>query len=98
MTRRQLMSLLLAGLPVLSSDLLAQMASRGVKPLPRGKPSGLPFHARFTDVAQMAGLRAPVIYGDVEIQRYILENMGCGCAFLLASPRRSGYSAARRLW
>ena len=26
------------------------IASRGVRPQPRGKPSGLPFHARFTDV------------------------------------------------
>jgi hypothetical protein len=74
--------LLLAGIPGLSPSLLAQMVSRGVKPLPRGKPSGLPFHARFTDVAEAAGLRAPVIYGDVDIQRYILENMGCGCAFV----------------
>jgi len=82
MTRRQLMSLLAAALPGLSTSLLAQMASRGVKPLPRGKPSGLPFHARLTDVARAAGLRAPVIYGDVEAQSYILENMGCGCAFI----------------
>jgi enediyne biosynthesis protein E4 len=37
------------------------VASRGVKPQPRGKPSGLPFHARFTDVAAQAGLRAPTI-------------------------------------
>jgi len=62
--------------------MLAQMASRGVKALPRGKPSGLPFHARFTDVGHAAGLREPVIYGDVETQRYLLENMGCGCALL----------------
>ena len=83
MTRRQLISLFCAAaLPGTSLRLLAQMASRGIKALPRGKPSGLPFHARFTDVAQEAGLRAPVVYGDVETQRYILENMGCGCAFL----------------
>ncbi len=39
------------------------MASRGVKASPRGKPSGLPFHARFTNVAQEAGLRQTVVSG-----------------------------------
>jgi len=58
------------------------MASRGVKPTPRGKPSGLPFHARFTDVAAAAGLHAPIVYGGVERKDYIVETMGCGCAFL----------------
>jgi len=33
------------------------MVSRGVASQPRGKPSGLPFHARFTDVAAAAALR-----------------------------------------
>jgi hypothetical protein len=58
------------------------VASRGIKPLPRGKPSGLPFHAQFTDVAAMAGLRAPVIYGGIEHKRFILETVGCGAAFI----------------
>ncbi len=58
------------------------MASRGVRPQPRGKPSGLPFHARFTDVAARAGLRAPVIFGPPNRMDYILESMGCGVAFL----------------
>ena len=58
------------------------MASRGVKATPRGKPSGLPFHAHFVNVAQKAGLRAPVIYGDVTHNDYIVESMGCGAAFL----------------
>ncbi len=58
------------------------MASRGVTPLPRGKPSGLPFHAKFTNVASAAGLRAPVIYGDEGKADYILDSMGCGVAFL----------------
>jgi enediyne biosynthesis protein E4 len=57
------------------------MASRGVKPTPRGKPSGIPFRARFTDVAESAGLRSPTIYGGVSHKDYILETMGCGCAF-----------------
>src|SRR5215471_15674332 len=58
------------------------MASRGIKPQPRGKPSGLPFHAHFTDVGAYAGLRAPIIYGPPDRMDYILESMGCGVAFL----------------
>ncbi len=58
------------------------MATRGVKAAPRGKPSGLPFDAHFVDVAQEAGLRAPIIYGDVGFNDYIVDSMGCGVAFL----------------
>jgi enediyne biosynthesis protein E4 len=61
---------------------LGGMASRGVKPRPRGKPSGLPFHAHFTDVAEHAGLVAPVICGGVESNDYVIETMSCGLAFL----------------
>ena len=57
------------------------MASRGVRAMPRGKPSGLPFHACFTDVAARAGLRQPVVYGDVDTNTYIIESMGSGAAF-----------------
>src|SRR3954467_9705321 len=58
------------------------VSSRGVKPMPRGKPSGRPFGARFTDIAQQAGLREPVIYGAVDHKTYIVEVVGCGVAFL----------------
>jgi hypothetical protein len=76
MTRRQLMALL-------TTPLLGQgVATRGVKPLPRPKPSGLPFHAYFTDVAAHAGLTAPIIYGGVDKKEYIIETVGCGVAFL----------------
>ena len=55
MTRRNLLALL--STPALR--LPGQgVSSRGVKPMPRGKPSGLPFNAHFTDVAEKAGLRA----------------------------------------
>ena len=74
MTRRQLLALIPAGA-------FGQMASRGVKPQPRGKPSGLPFHARFTNVAAHAGLREPVIYGARDRNLYIIEPMGSGIAF-----------------
>jgi enediyne biosynthesis protein E4 len=57
------------------------IASRGVKPQPRGKPSGIPFLARFSDVAAQAGLTAPVIYGGVDRKQFIFETVGCGVAF-----------------
>jgi len=70
---------LLAGF---STQLFAQgVASRGVRALPRGKPSGLPFPARFTDVAAAAGLHLPVIYGQTDKADYIVETTGCGVAF-----------------
>ncbi len=58
------------------------ISSRGVKPQPRGKPSGRPFLARFTDVAKQAGLTQPIIYGAVENKSYIIEVVGCGVAFI----------------
>jgi len=58
------------------------ISSRGVKPQPRGKPSGRPFLARFTDVAKHAGLTEPVIYGAVDSKSYIVEVVGCGAAFI----------------
>ncbi len=57
-------------------------ATRVVKPTPRGKPSGIPFLAQFTDIAEAAGLRAPTIYGGIDRKDFIVETMGCGCAFL----------------
>jgi hypothetical protein len=62
---------------------LAQgVSTRNVKPVPRGKPSGLPFNAHFTDIAAEAGLTFPVIYGGQQHKNYILETVGCGVAFL----------------
>jgi hypothetical protein len=58
------------------------VSSRGVKPQPRGKPSGRPFHARLTDVAAQAGLTRPVVYGGIDTKSYIVEVVGCGVAFL----------------
>jgi hypothetical protein len=86
MNRREFLAILAAsaaGAGVSSAQQeLGGMSSRGVRPLPRGKPSGLPFHAKFTDVAAHAGLRAPVIYGPPDRMDYIIESMGCGVAFL----------------
>ena len=58
------------------------VSTRAVKAQPRGKPSGLPFHACFTDVAEKAGLRMPLVYGPADHKTYILETTGCGCAFI----------------
>src|SRR5713226_7613035 len=88
------------------------VASRGVRALPRGKPSGLPFHAKFTDVAEAAGLRLPTAYGELTGNQYILETIGCGAAFfdydndgwldifLLSGTRRQGApkEASNRLY
>jgi enediyne biosynthesis protein E4 len=77
LTRRNVLALL--GAPVVGA--WAQgVSSRGVKPQPRGKPSGLPFNACFVDVAAQAGLHAPLIYGPPHHKTYILETVGCGCA------------------
>jgi hypothetical protein len=74
----------LTGLPVFGGlPLPGQgVASRGVKAQPRGKPSGIPFYAHFVDVAQEAGLVHPVICGEPDKKDYILETVGCGCAFI----------------
>jgi hypothetical protein len=58
------------------------MASRKVNAPPRGKPSGIPFQARFTDVASQAGLKEIVVCGHPDHNDYIVESMGCGAAFL----------------
>jgi hypothetical protein len=80
-TRRQALAQLVA--PLAAQSIFAQgIATRNVKPAPRGKPSGLPFHARFTDVGLHAGLKRPVIYGGENRKTYILETVGCGCAFI----------------
>jgi enediyne biosynthesis protein E4 len=58
------------------------MSTRTVSAAPRSKPSGKPFLARFTDIARQAGLRYPTIYGPADHKDYIIETMGCGCAFI----------------
>jgi hypothetical protein len=79
MTSRNYLALLAASAVRLRGQ---GISSRGVKPLPRGKPSGLPFNAHFVDVAESAGLKQPVIYGGVDRKQYIIETVGCGAAFI----------------
>ena len=97
MTRREWLALPLATLARAQN---AGMGSRRVKAAPRGKPSGLPFQARFTNVAKQAGLRSPVIYGEAANDDYILDSVGCGVAFPRHQPSQhpfSGISAAGRV-
>ncbi|MEZ5357146.1 MAG: CRTAC1 family protein, partial [Bryobacteraceae bacterium] len=58
------------------------VSSRAVRATPRGKPSGIPFLAQFTDVAAEAGLTHPVVYGTNEKKTYILETVGSGAALI----------------
>jgi hypothetical protein len=57
------------------------VATRKTTAEARMPPSGRHFNARFTDVAKEAGLVLPVVYGDPLRKDYILETVGCGCAF-----------------
>ena len=66
-----------------SAAVLGQgVSTRNVRAVPRGKPSGLPFAAQFTDVAAEAGLHEIVVYGGIRSKQYIIETVGCGVAFL----------------
>lgn len=76
-SRRELLALVA---PTLAS---AQgVATRNVRPQRRAKSSGRAFAAKFVDVAAQAGLGHPTIYGPVDHKDYIVETVGCGCAFL----------------
>ncbi len=80
MTRRSLLEL---GLLSAARAALPQgVTTRNVTPQPRNKPSGLPYRAQFTDIAAAAGLHFPSIYGGADRKDYILETIGCGCAFI----------------
>jgi hypothetical protein len=81
---RQALGFSLAGLAAGNMACIAQegSSSRNLKPQPRGKPSGIPFDAMFTDVALQAGLTQPVIYGETDKKSVIFETVGCGAAFL----------------
>jgi hypothetical protein len=81
MTRREALALALFSAGAARGQNVG-MGSRSVQPVQRAKPSNIPFNARFVNVAQAAGLRSPIIYGDVATNDYILESMGCGVAFV----------------
>ena len=79
MTRRRMLTLLACSA---EAAFRQGVSSRSVRPQPRGKPSGRPFAARFTDVAKPAGLTQPIVYGGIDRKSYIIEVVGCGVAFL----------------
>jgi hypothetical protein len=80
LSRRAFVALAMAAA---AGKVLAQgSASRGVKPQAKPAPSGRSFNAHFVDVAREAGLVQPVIYGNPDHSEYILEAIGCGCAFI----------------
>jgi hypothetical protein len=82
-TRRELLALASAAAsPPFVASAQSGMATRGVKAPARVKPSGLPFNAHFTDIAEAAGLHMPIVFGGVERNDYIIEAMGAGIAFL----------------
>jgi hypothetical protein len=83
-TRRSFFQLSLGlSLGAYSRRLFGQgMSAHATKAQPRSAPSGRPFYAHFTDVAAAAGLVAPTVYGYPDHKDYILEAVGCGCAFL----------------
>jgi hypothetical protein len=80
LTRRRWLGLAAAGSLIRAHG--QGISSRGVTATPRGKPSGIPFDASLVDVAEQAGLHAPVVYGGIDNKQYILETTGCGLAFI----------------
>lgn len=80
LSRRQFIH---AGLRVAASNAFGQgVVTRKVAPQPRRAPSGRPFNAKFKDVALEAGLKDICIYGGINQKKYIVETIGCGCAFI----------------
>src|SRR5919106_382587 len=81
-SRRTLLRLSVGSLALRARSLFAQgVSTHTTKPVARRTPSGRPLNARFVDVASTAGLREAVIYGGVDTKKYIVETIGCGCAF-----------------
>ena len=80
-SRRLLLASLALGVPILRANGQGE-ASRNVKAQSKLPPSGRPFYAHFVDVARQAGLISPTICGEPDHADYILEVIGCGCAFL----------------
>jgi enediyne biosynthesis protein E4 len=72
-TRRQL-------LRAAPAALAPAFVSGGLRAAIPAQKSGTPF-SRFVDVAQTAGLTAPIIYGEPDSFTYIIESMATGCAF-----------------
>jgi hypothetical protein len=86
MTRRTLLRVTLGALGSLrvlrAGNVLAQgVATHTTKPVARRALSGRPFNSRLVDIASTAGFREPIIYGLPDTKQFIVETIGCGCAF-----------------
>ncbi|MFN7994391.1 MAG: CRTAC1 family protein [Bryobacteraceae bacterium] len=83
LTRRSVLGLLALPIGRLRSQTQPTgMASRGITAAPRPKFSGQPFHASFTDIAEIAGLKEIVVCGHPKRADYVIEPMSCGAAFI----------------
>lgn len=78
-SRRKFLSALLSSSCMI--DPFQGIATRSRTPVPRGKASGLPWNSTLVDIARPAGLHDITIYGERDHKNYILETVGCGCAF-----------------
>ena len=68
---------------LIPGSLLAQgVASPNAQPVKALDASGLPWEAKFVDVARNAGLDLEFTYGGREAKSYIIESNGAGAAFL----------------
>jgi enediyne biosynthesis protein E4 len=81
--RRTLLRLTLGSLGALGgrTSFAQGVSTHTTKPVARRALSGRPFNSRLVDVASAAGLREPIAYGPVDTKKYIVETIGCGCAF-----------------
>src|SRR5215472_315051 len=78
MTRRVLLCIAVWSVLVLGQGI----ATRGVKPAARAKPSGRPWPSRLTNIAKQAGLTHPAVYGVESNVEYIAETSSGGIALI----------------
>jgi len=71
-----------AGLVLAGISYSQGVATGNLPAAARAKASGLPWQARFADVAREAGLTAPFVQGHPTKKRYIVEANGTGVAFV----------------
>jgi len=76
MTRRVLLCIAVWSVLVLGQGI----ATRGVKPAARAKPSGRPWPSRLTNIAKLAGLTHPTVYGAETNVQYLAETSSGGIA------------------
>ena len=69
--------LALAGVLLIITFTIPAAPQQGEKALARG---GAPAIANFTDLAEKAGLTAPIVFGGVDTKKYIIETTGTGVA------------------